>query len=79
MSKDEILEGYLNTIYFGRGAYGIEAAAQAYFDKPAKDLTLQEGAALAAVINSPERLRPGQRQGRPAAALKAATTTSSTA
>ena len=52
-SKDEILQGYLNTIYFGRGAYGIQAAAQAYFDKDAKDLTVQEGAVLASVLNSP--------------------------
>ena len=40
LSKSEILEGYLNTIYFGRGAYGVQAAAQAYFDKDAKDLSL---------------------------------------
>jgi membrane peptidoglycan carboxypeptidase len=60
MSKEEILQGYLNTIYFGRGAYGIEAAARAYFNKPAKDLTLQEGAALAAMINSPSTMDPAQ-------------------
>ena len=41
-SKQQILEGYLNTIYFGRGAYGIQAAAKAYFNKDAKDLTLRE-------------------------------------
>ena len=58
MNKEEILEGYLNTIYFGRGAYGIEAAARAYFSKPAKQLTLQEGAALAAIINSPSASDP---------------------
>ncbi len=58
MSKPEILEGYLNTIYFGRGAYGIEAAAQAYFDTSAADLTVREGAALAAVLNSPNALDP---------------------
>ena len=58
MSKEEILEGYLNTIYFGRGAYGIEAAARAYYSKPAKELTLQEGAALAAIINSPSASDP---------------------
>ncbi len=57
-SKDEILQGYLNTIYFGRGAYGIQAAAQAYFDKDAKDLTVQEGAALAAILNSPTAFDP---------------------
>ena len=58
MSKDEILEGYLNTIYFGRGAYGIQAAAQAYFDKDAKDLTVAESAVLASVLNSPSALDP---------------------
>ncbi len=58
MSKEEILEGYLNTIYFGRGAYGIEAAARAYFLKPAKELSVQEGAALAAIINSPSASDP---------------------
>jgi membrane peptidoglycan carboxypeptidase len=58
LSKDEILEGYLNTIYFGRGAYGIQAAAQAYFDKDAKDLTVAEGAVLASVLNSPGTFDP---------------------
>ncbi len=53
VSKDEILENYLNTIYFGRGADGIEAAAIAYFGVPASELTLEQGAVLAAVIKSP--------------------------
>ncbi|HTJ33407.1 MAG TPA: transglycosylase domain-containing protein [Dactylosporangium sp.] len=53
-SKQEILAMYLNTVYFGRGAYGIEAAAQAYFGKPAKDLTLAEGMVLAGLIDNPE-------------------------
>lgn len=53
VSKDEILEDYLNTIYFGRGADGIEAAAIAYFGVPASELTLEQGAVLAAVIKSP--------------------------
>ncbi len=57
-SKQEILEGYLNTIYFGRGAYGIQAAAQAYFDKPASELSLKESAALASAINNPTRFDP---------------------
>ncbi len=57
-SKQEVLEGYLNTIYFGRGAYGIEAAANAYFDKPAKDLDLRESAVLASVLNNPTRFDP---------------------
>ncbi len=58
LSKDEILEGYLNTIYFGRGAYGIQAAAEAYFDKDANDLTVAEGAVLASVLNSPGTFDP---------------------
>ncbi len=58
LGKKAILQGYLNTIYFGRGAYGIDAAAHAYFDKPAADLTVREGAVLAAVLNSPGNLDP---------------------
>lgn len=57
-SKQEILEGYLNTIYFGRGAYGIQAASRAYFDKPAAKLDVQECAVLSSVINNPYRLDP---------------------
>jgi len=53
VSKDKVLEDYLNTIYFGRGAYGIQAASQTYFNKSAKDLTATEGAVLASSINSP--------------------------
>lgn len=52
-SKDEILEKYLNTIYFGHAAYGIEAAARTYFAKSAKDLTLAEAALLAAIPRGP--------------------------
>jgi membrane peptidoglycan carboxypeptidase len=55
MSKDEIMAIYLNTIYFGRGADGIQAAAQAYFDKDVDELTLAEGAYLAGRIQSPDR------------------------
>ena len=58
ISKTELLANYLNTIYFGRGAYGVEAAAQAYFDKPAKKLDLRESAVLATVINNPTRFDP---------------------
>lgn len=58
LSKSQILEGYLNTIYFGRGAYGVQAAAQAYFAKPAKRLNLRESAVLASVLNNPLRLDP---------------------
>jgi membrane peptidoglycan carboxypeptidase len=57
-SKSEILQGYLNTIYFGRGAYGVEAAAHAYFDEPAKQLDLQQSAFLASVLNNPYGLDP---------------------
>jgi membrane peptidoglycan carboxypeptidase len=57
-SKNEILQGYLNTIYFGRGAYGVQAASRAYFDKDAKQLTVPEGAVLASVLNSPTALDP---------------------
>ncbi|MEV0136260.1 transglycosylase domain-containing protein [Dactylosporangium sp. NPDC050688] len=53
-TKDQILAMYLNIVYFGRGAYGIQAAAQAYFGKPAKDLTLAEGMVLAGLIDQPE-------------------------
>ncbi|HYO00163.1 MAG TPA: transglycosylase domain-containing protein, partial [Actinomycetota bacterium] len=59
-SKDKILEFYLNTIYFGRGAYGAEAAALTYFKKPAKDLTLNEAAFLAGAIRSPENYQPDE-------------------
>ncbi len=52
-SKDKILEMYLNVIFFGRGAYGIEAASQVYFGKAAKDLKLEEAMVLADVIQDP--------------------------
>ncbi|MFZ1411097.1 MAG: transglycosylase domain-containing protein, partial [Micropruina sp.] len=58
MTKEEILAGYLNTVYFGRGAYGIEAAAQTYFGKGAKKLTDAEAIALTAIVNSPGNLDP---------------------
>nr|WP_069161337.1 transglycosylase domain-containing protein [Nocardia altamirensis] len=57
-SKDQILTAYLNTIYFGRGSYGIDAAAKAYFGKPVSDLTIAEGAVLAATIQQPSGLDP---------------------
>ncbi|MGW5634076.1 transglycosylase domain-containing protein [Streptomyces sp. NPDC003832] len=52
-SKDQILEGYLNTSYFGRNAYGIQAAAQAYYGIDATELTAAQGAYLAALLNAP--------------------------
>jgi membrane peptidoglycan carboxypeptidase len=57
-SKEEILEAYLNTIYFGRNAYGISAASRAYFNKPIQELTPAEGAVLAASIQRPSQLDP---------------------
>ncbi len=57
-SKEDILAAYLNTIYFGRGAYGIDAAAKAYFGKPVQELTVAEGAVLAATIQLPSLLDP---------------------
>ena len=57
-TKDEILEMYLNLIYFGRGAYGIEAAAMAYFGVPASALTTAQGACLAAIIKAPSAYAP---------------------
>ncbi|MBK4158236.1 penicillin-binding protein [Corynebacterium macginleyi] len=56
--KRDILNAYLNTVYFGRNAYGIQAASNAYFDKDAKDLTPEEGAMLAGIIQSPSGLDP---------------------
>ena len=58
LSKTQILEGYLNTIYFGRGAYGIQAAAKAYFDVEAKRLDLRQSAVLATVLNNPSKYDP---------------------
>ena len=63
MTKDEILENYLNTIYFGRGAYGVETAAQVYFGKSVRDLTLRQSAVLASVLRSPGYYDPGLREG----------------
>jgi len=60
LSKDQILEDYLNTIYFGRGAYGIQAASQAYFRKDVQQLSVEEGAVLAAVIRSPASYDPAE-------------------
>ena len=58
VSKDQILEDYLNTIYFGRGAYGIEAASLAYFNRPVSQLNVAQGAVLASIIKSPGGLAP---------------------
>jgi membrane peptidoglycan carboxypeptidase len=57
-SKDQILEFYLNTVYFGRGAYGIQAGAQAFFGKNVEQLTVAEGALLAGVLRAPSYYDP---------------------
>jgi penicillin-binding protein 1A len=59
-SKSEILELYLNRVYFGSGAYGVEAASQRYFGKPAKNVTIAEAAMLAGLVKSPSRLAPNR-------------------
>ena len=59
-SKDEILEMYLNTVYFGRGAYGIQAAARAYFGVDVGELTLAQSASLAAAIKAPSAYAPSE-------------------
>ena len=53
LSKDQILENYLNTIYFGRGSYGVETASQQYFNRSAKQLNLAQSAVIASVLRSP--------------------------
>ena len=59
-SKDQILELYLNRVYFGSGAYGVEAAAQRYFGKSARFVTLAEAAMLAGLVKAPSRLAPNR-------------------
>ncbi|WP_024516485.1 penicillin-binding protein 1A [Bradyrhizobium sp. Tv2a-2] len=59
-SKNELLELYLNRVYFGSGAYGVEAAAQRYFGKSAKNVTIGEAAMLAGLVKSPSRLAPNR-------------------
>lgn len=61
-SKEEILDNYLNTIYFGRGSYGLQAAAKAYFGKNAKDLTYSEAAMLSGVIPAPSVYDPANNE-----------------
>lgn len=64
LSKDEILENYLNVIYYGNNIYGIENASQFYFSKSASELSLEEGATLAAIIKSPGFFDPIQHKER---------------
>jgi len=56
LTKDEVLELYLNRVYFGAGTYGVDGAAQTYFNKPASQLTLSESALLASLMKAPSRL-----------------------
>lgn len=58
MTKEEILEAYLNTVYFGHGAYGVQAAAETYWGVPATQLTIEQGAFLAGIIRNPVQYNP---------------------
>src|SRR6516164_4152127 len=64
LSKAEILELYLNSVYLGRGSWGIELAARSYFGKPAKELTVEEGALLAGLTKGPNYFSPDRHPGR---------------
>jgi membrane carboxypeptidase/penicillin-binding protein len=64
LSKAEILELYLNSVYLGRGSWGIELAARSYFGKGAKELTLEEGALLAGLTKGPNYFSPDRHPGR---------------
>lgn len=59
-TKEQILEMYLNRVYFGSGSYGVEAASRRYFNKPARDVTLAEAALLAGLLKAPSRLSPAR-------------------
>lgn len=59
-TKDQILEMYLNRVYFGSGAYGVEAASRRYFQKPAQEVNLAEAALLAGLLKAPSRLSPAR-------------------
>lgn len=59
-TKDQILELYLNRVYFGAGAYGVEAAAQRYYGKSARNVSLSEAAVLAGLVQAPSRLAPNR-------------------
>ncbi len=69
-SKDEILQLYLNRVYFGSGAYGIEQAAHVYYNKPASDLSIMEAAALAGVLKAPTNYSPSKKPEESAARAK---------
>jgi penicillin-binding protein 1A len=59
-TKDQILEMYLNRVYFGSGSYGVEAASRRYFGKSARDVSLSEAALLAGLLKAPSRLSPAR-------------------
>jgi penicillin-binding protein 1A len=61
-SKDQIIELYLNRVYFGSGAYGVDAAAEKYFGHPARDVTLPEAAMLAGLMKAPTKLAPNHNE-----------------
>ena len=63
LSKDEIFENYLNSIYFGRGAYGVETGSQVYFGKSVDQLTIPQAAVLASILRSPGYYDPDFREG----------------
>jgi penicillin-binding protein 1A len=63
LSKPDILELYLNRVYFGFGAYGVEAASRRFFDKSARDLTMAEAAVLAGLLKAPSRYSPAWNPG----------------
>ena len=67
LTKEEILHGYLNTVYFGKGAYGVQAAAKTFFAKPARKLNLEQSALLAATIQAPQNYDPYGKRTRRAA------------
>ena len=70
LSKDEILERYLNLAAFGNGAYGVFAASQVYFNKKPKDLTIEEAAMLAGLVKAPTSFDPSTKSGYPQAVAR---------
>ena len=70
LDKQQILERYINTIFFGNNAYGLQAASEVYFGKPASELTMIEGAFLAGLIRSPSGYDPIRRPDRARARFK---------
>src|SRR5699024_11624012 len=57
-TKVEILEMYINVVYFGRGQYAVEAISKEFYQKPASELTISESARLAGIVNAPNRCTP---------------------